>query len=111
LNIDLIIFIILISYNISFTPPHLDYRIWKPHKNKITNKQVSKKHVCNNVQRRAHASRPTIWRDDKIFKVNIDNGTNGCTLLFISTIFGCCIMLFAFATFGHSNYGRPHLEF
>jgi len=40
-----------------------------------------KRHVCSNVQRRAHASRPTIWRDDVIFKVNINNGKNGCTLI------------------------------
>jgi hypothetical protein len=45
-----------------------------------------KRCVCNNVQRRAHAYKPTIWRDDKIFKVNINNNTNGCTLIINSPI-------------------------
>jgi hypothetical protein len=51
LNIDLpIILILLISYNIIFGPSHphrIDYRVWRSHKNKITNRQVTKNHVCN----------------------------------------------------------------
>ncbi len=31
-------------------------------------------------------SRATIWRDDKIFRVNIYNGRNGCTLIISSLI-------------------------
>jgi hypothetical protein len=27
-----------------------------------------KRCVCSNVQRKAHASRPIVWRDDKILK-------------------------------------------
>jgi hypothetical protein len=91
LNIDLpIIFILLISYNITFNPSHpnmINYKVWRSHKNKITNKQVTKRCVCNNVQRKAHAFRPIVWNDDKIFKVNINNGTNGsCTLIISSPI-------------------------
>jgi len=50
LNKDLpIILIFLILYNITFglSHPHkIDYRVYMPHKNKITNKQVTKKHVA-----------------------------------------------------------------
>jgi hypothetical protein len=46
LNIDLpIILIFLISYNITFGPSHLDmidFKVWRLHKNKISNKQVTK---------------------------------------------------------------------
>jgi hypothetical protein len=45
-----------------------------------------KRRVCNNAQIRAHVSRATIWRDDKIFKVNIYNGRNGCALIINSPI-------------------------
>ncbi len=90
LNINLpIIFIFLVFYNITFSPSHphkIDCRVHKPHKNKITNKQVTKKLICNSVQRKAHASKATIWKDDKIFKVNIYNGRNGCTLIISSPI-------------------------
>jgi hypothetical protein len=90
LNIDLpIILIFLIFYNITFGPSHphmIDCRVYRPHKNKITNKQVTKKLVCNSVQRRAHAFRATVWRDDKIFTVNIYNRRNGCTVIIISPI-------------------------
>ncbi len=90
LNIDLhIIIIFLISDNITFGPSHLDRidcKVWSPHKNKTTSKQVTKRHVCNNAYRRAHAFRPTIWRDDKIFKVNINNKRNGCVLIISSPI-------------------------
>ncbi len=45
LNIDLpLILIFLISYNIAFNPSHphkIDIKVYKPHKNKITNKQVT----------------------------------------------------------------------
>jgi hypothetical protein len=75
LNIDLpIIFILLIHYNITFGSSHphkIGCRVCMPHKNKITNKQIMKRCVCNNVQIKAHVSRATIWRDDMIFRVNI----------------------------------------
>jgi hypothetical protein len=45
-----------------------------------------KRHVWKSAQKRAHVSRPTIWRDDRIFKVNINNGTNGCTFIINSPI-------------------------
>jgi hypothetical protein len=51
------------------------------HKNKITSKQITKRCVCNNAQKKAHASRATIWRDDRTFNVNIYNGKNGCMLI------------------------------
>jgi hypothetical protein len=90
LNLDLpIILILLIFYNITFVPSHphmIDFRVYRPHKNKITNKQIMKRCVCSNVQRRVHVSRATIWRDDKIFKVNIYNGRNGCVLIISSPI-------------------------
>jgi len=85
LNINLpIILIFLISYNITFGPSHqdiIDYKVSRLHKNKITSKQVTKRRVCSNAQRRVHVSKPTIWRDDKIFKVNINNGRKGCVLI------------------------------
>jgi hypothetical protein len=43
----------LISYNITFGPSYLnmiDYRVWRPHKNKITNKQITKRCVCNRLK-------------------------------------------------------------
>ncbi len=90
LNIDLpIILIFLISYNITFNPSHphkIDSRVYKPHKNKTTNKQVIKRHVCNNVQKKVHVSRATVWKDDKIFRVNIYNGRNGCAFIISSLI-------------------------
>jgi hypothetical protein len=64
----------------------MDFRVYKSHKNKITNKQVMKRRVCNSVQRRAHASRATVWKDDKIFKINIYNNRNGCALIKSSPI-------------------------
>jgi hypothetical protein len=71
LNIDLpLTLILLISYNIIFSPSHphnIDFKVYKPHKNKITNKRC----VCNNVQKMAHAYRATVWRDVRIFKVNM----------------------------------------
>jgi hypothetical protein len=33
------------------------------------------------VQRRVHVSKAIIWRDDKIFKVNINNNENGCAFI------------------------------
>jgi hypothetical protein len=30
-----------------------------------------KRHVWNSAQRRADAFKPTVWKDDMIFKVNI----------------------------------------
>jgi hypothetical protein len=85
LNINFpMILIFLISYNITFGSSHpnrIDYRAWRLHKNKTTNKQVTKMHVCGSVQRRVHASRPIVWRDDKIFRVNINNGGNGCMFI------------------------------
>jgi hypothetical protein len=45
-----------------------------------------KRCVCNNVQRRAYASRPIVWKADMIFKVNINNDTNGCALIISSPI-------------------------
>jgi hypothetical protein len=85
LNIDLpTTFILLISYNIIFGPSHLhkiDFRVYMPHKNQITSKQITKRHVCSSAQRRAHASKATIWTDDKIFRVNIYNNRNGCTFI------------------------------
>ncbi len=85
LNINLpITFILLIFYNITFSlshPHRIDYNVYRLHKNKITNKQVTKRHVCNNAQRRAYASKATIWKDDKIFEVNIYNNRNGCKLI------------------------------
>jgi hypothetical protein len=62
-------------------PIHIDYKVYRPHKNKITNKQITKKRVCNSVQRKVHVSRAIVWKDDRIFKVNIYNGRNGCTLI------------------------------
>ncbi len=85
LNIDLpIILIFLILYNITFdlSHPHkIDYRVCMPHNNIIPNKQVTKRHVCSSPQRRAHASKVVVWRDDKIFKVKSNNNKNGCTLI------------------------------
>jgi hypothetical protein len=53
LNIDLpTTFILLISYNIIFNPSHphkIDFRVYMLHKNKITNKQVMKRHVCGSA--------------------------------------------------------------
>jgi len=90
LNIDLpIIFIILISYNITFGPSHphrIDCKVCTPHKNKITNKQVTKRRVFNSVQRRVHTSRAIVCRDDKIFKVNIYNDRNGSMFIINSPI-------------------------
>ncbi len=64
LNINLpIILILLMSYNITFDPSHphkINFRDYRLHKNKITNKQVMKRRVCNSVQRRAHASRAIV---------------------------------------------------
>jgi hypothetical protein len=45
-----------------------------------------KRHVCNSVQRRAHDFKAIVCKDDKIFKVNINNGRNGCTLIISSPI-------------------------
>ncbi len=90
LNIDLpIILSILIFYNITFGPSHphrIDCKVCRPHKNTITNKQVTKSHVWNSVQRNAHAFRAIVWRDDKIFRVNIYNLRNGCVLIISSLI-------------------------
>ncbi len=90
LNINLpIIFILLIFYNIPFGFSHLDmidYKVYRSHKNKITNKQITKRHVCNSAQKRAHASSATIWKDDRIFKINIYNGRNGCAFIITSPI-------------------------
>ncbi len=71
LNINLIIFIFLIFYNITFGLSHpyrIDHKVWRPQKNKNTKKQVMKRCVCSNVQRRAYASRPIVWKDDMILK-------------------------------------------
>jgi hypothetical protein len=54
--------------------------------NKITNKQITKRHVCRSVQRRVHVFKATIWSNDRIFKVNIYNNRNGCTLIIRSLI-------------------------
>ncbi len=81
LNINLpIILIFLIFYITSSpSPPHkIDGRVYSLHMNKITNKQVTKKCVCKNVQRRVHVFKATIWSNDKIFTVNIYNIRNGC---------------------------------
>ncbi len=90
LNTDLpIIFIILISYNITFGPSHphrIDCRVCTSHKNKITNKQITKMRVCNSVQRTVHASKAIVCRDDKIFKVNIYNDRNGSMFIISSPI-------------------------
>jgi hypothetical protein len=85
LNIDLpIILILLIFYNITFGPSHphrIDFKVYRRHKNKITNKQITKRCVCNSVLKKAHVSKVTIWRDDKIFGVNIYNSRNGHALI------------------------------
>ncbi len=84
-----IILIILMFYNIIFYLSHLhmiDYRVYRPHKNKITNKQITKRHVCSNAQRRMHVFRAIVWRDDRIFKVNIYNSRNGCAFIISSPI-------------------------
>jgi hypothetical protein len=56
LNINLpITLIFLISYNITFSLSHqnrINYKVFKLHKNKIINKQVTKRRVCSNPQRR-----------------------------------------------------------
>ncbi len=73
LNINLpTIFIFLISYNITFNPSHvgkINYR--------VSMLQV----LYNSAQRKAHAFRPTLWKDDMIFKVNINNSKKGCTFI------------------------------
>jgi len=38
------------------------------------------------VLKEGHVSRPTIWKDDEIFRVNINNGMNGCTFIISSPI-------------------------
>jgi len=85
LNIDFpLIIIFKISCNITFGLSHLDrldYRVLRLHKNKIINKQVTKRCVCSSAQRRVHVSRPTLWRDDRIFRVNINNGRKGCVFI------------------------------
>jgi hypothetical protein len=45
-----------------------------------------KNDVCNNVQRKVHVSRAIVWRDDMIFRFNINNGRNGCTFIIRSSI-------------------------
>jgi hypothetical protein len=83
------ILILLISYNITFNISHphmIEFRVSKPHKNKITNKQIMKGCVCNNAKKRVHASRATVWKDDTIFRVNIYNGRNGCEFIISSPI-------------------------
>jgi hypothetical protein len=121
-----IIFIFLIFYNIAFNPSHphrIDCRVYRLHKKKLpTNK--SQKHVCNSVQRRAHVYKTTVWKDDKIFKVNIYNGKNGCThskLLKLNTIWNPSInehFLFTCPQFIISPYQakwnkirNPHQQF
>jgi hypothetical protein len=89
LNIDLIILILLIPYNITFNPTHthrIDCKVCKSHKNKITSQQITKRCVCNSVQRRAHAFRAIVWKVDRIFWVNIYNSRNGCKLIISSPI-------------------------
>jgi hypothetical protein len=90
LNIDLpITLTFLIFYNITFDPSHphrVDYMVCRLHNNKTTNKQVMKRHVYNSAQRRVHASRAIVWRDDKIFEVDIYNDRNGCMFIINSLI-------------------------
>jgi hypothetical protein len=119
LNINLpLIFIFLIFYVI-FNPSHphmIDCRVYRLHMNKISNKQVTKRHVCRSVQRRVHVFKATIWSNDKIFKVNIYNNRNGCTfiirfLCIKMTMYHCiisyhvlflsCIMLYHY----HKSHG------
>jgi len=53
LNINVpIIFILLISYNITFDPSHphrINFRVCMLHNNKIINKQVMKRRACNSA--------------------------------------------------------------
>jgi hypothetical protein len=37
--------------------------------------------ICSRGKNNKKASRPIVWRDDKIFRVNINNGTNGCAFI------------------------------
>jgi hypothetical protein len=78
--------LIELNSNITWALPKIDFRVWRPHKNKIINKQVTKGHVCNSAHRMSQGFKPTIWKDDMIFRVNTNNNTNECVFIISSPI-------------------------